>query len=351
MNEDEILDEMFGLDKIPKLKEPRKIVHKQIGLKATVEQDKRQVQICEIEKYQWYGIELGKALSLSENRRYIQRIYHDAQSKGEKAFVIRPIKTYNDQKTAKTFEDPMVKPVNKSHELHRWFIPWKHNVQVPGFITYVPKAYEWKGKWYRIIDIDYDPNPDHDELHNHGDIGEFGLLNKKLCDANMVARRLGQDDARRYCKEIQRIGGLIQKNIGKTNLSSSIYYSGGGFRTIAKADTYKELKELVNIWMDEGLVCRSSIVGYHPQKLFSVSTLSPHFGTEIAVESPYLKYSSPGLFYIKYTTELTDLLYEYYRTFIKREYSCIDEDTMFQEMVKKQITLEKKIIECLKNLS
>lgn len=314
-----------------------------IAHKVVQEHNKSEVQVLTIENYQWYGIELAKAVSMNENRWLVDWIFEDGQVRHYEPFTIRPVRTHNEGYKL-VYERPTVKSNGK---LHKWFIPWKHNVECPGFITYSTLPFYHDGLYYRLIDIDFGENGEHDQIWNYCDWEEYKHFHDLLCGLNLQARRMEKT----HVQDFQRLLQKAADNIMLKLKVRDVWFTGGGFRVLVKEPSMAELNDRIISLKAQHLVCTSSTVGYQAQKLFSVQTIKPHFQTEISPFSSMFRYSNPGFFVVKYTKELLEELISYYATYLRRTYfdlkppdEELSEREIYARMSEEQKCLEKKIL-------
>lgn len=321
----------------------------EMAQKIVREHNKVEVQVLTIEKYQWYNIELAKAVSMNENRWLVDWIFEDGQTRKYPPFTVRPIRTHNEGYT-RVYERPTVKATNGG--VHRWFIPWKHNVECPGFITYSNLPFIHDNLHYRLIDIDFGDGDEEDQIGHYCDWEEYKHYYDLLCEANLKARRIDMSDVSGFQNILQGAAERIAHTLVADK--ENIWFTGGGFRILMQASSKEILTKVISDLKARKLICPSSTMGYQPQKLFSVQTIKPHFQTEISPFSPMFRYSNPGFFVVKYSKEMLEQLILYYNTYLRRTYFegkepgiDLPEKDVYEKMRGEQLCLEKKLISAL----
>lgn len=316
----------------------------------TVAKNVHEVQVLTVEKYQWYSIEVSKVFSMHENRQWVDWIFESGVP-----FVIRPVRIEGDDAKDIIIEKPTVKT---GSETRRWFIPWRHNVMLPSFITYSPLPFSHDGTIYRFIDIDFEEDKEQDQIHLYCDYDEFKADYHKICEHNLTARKMDRGSVNHVRGLMQGAAKAIVDTLGVDNFAGMPLYTGGGFRLILRGEDPASMKTLVERWASEGLVCTSSTMGYQPQKLFSVQTLKEHFQTEVDPFSRYFKFSNPAFFFTRYNDDILERLFEYYKSYTKEHYKTdILTDSMrsdaewYTMMREKQVRLEKELIPLIERAS
>jgi hypothetical protein len=317
------------------------------------EHNKHEVQILTIEKYQWYGAELAKALAMHENRWMVDWIFEHGQQKNYAPFIVRPIRGVSEQTLGGTlvFRRPTVKPSSPRAKTLEWFIPWHHNVATPSFITYSSLPFQNAGYWYRLIDIDFGTGSEEDQMHNFCDHSEYKHFYDLLCSVNMVGVKMEKADVQGFQRLLQKASRNMKQTFKVSNLGCDPLFTGGGFRLLVKATDKEELGDAIDDWKANKLICPSSTIGYQAQKLFSIQTMKEHFQTEVDPHSKYFRFSNPAFSVIHYNDEMLDNLIAYYRTWQRSTYfdkraqgTELTDREIYTMMVEEQKAIEEKIV-------
>jgi hypothetical protein len=331
--------------KPPIIREP---VAQQIARQEEVKDNKTQVQEFEVETFQMYNIEVAKAVATNTYRKIFDDITYDGFERGHKPFAIRPMRYKNKDYEKVIYHTKWkITPQHEGRKMQKWFVPWLHNVAIPGFITYSALPWIKDDVWHRFIDIDYRKNPEENELGNYYQGQTFDKYYNKLVYANQKAIRMSKYDVECFTKVLQKISDNILAVLGKENTTGETYYSGGGFRLITTANSKEELNNNIETWKQEKKICESSTSNYQLMKTFSVSTLNPHLGTEMNPYHKLFKYSNPAFFLQRYDKKLENLCYEYKRSYRKKGYQCKNMQELYETMKTKQKNMEEEIIKCL----
>lgn len=305
----------------------------------TIEKNKSDVQLLTVEKYQWYSIEVCKAFCMREGRWLTDMIYSDGKQKSIKPFVNRPVRLQPPTGNFEVNKEPLVDAGGRNTV--QWFIPWRHNARLPGFISYSCLPFQDEHLHYRLLDIDGD------QLKNYGG-DKFSEYYQIVCEHNLAAKKMERRLVNEFQRLLQGLSDSIVDKLGQDNLAGKPLFSGGGFRVVLKGKDPETMKNQISEWTKSGQICSSSTMGYQPQKLFSVQTLKPHFQTEIDPYSRHFKFSNPAFFFTRYNTELLNNLYEYYRAYVKQEFEDDNEGysdpMLYYTMRNKQMELESNII-------
>jgi len=307
------------------------------------------VQMLLLDKYQMYGIEVAKALTMRENRWMVDAIFKDWAERGcEKPFGNKSVRT----RMLKPGYVEELKPCVRTQRPIKWYVNWQHRREVPGFVSYSEFPFKDDGCWCRLADIDIW------EIHHYCDRAEFEHYYNTIVDANLNARKIEFGEVNKlqgFCKE-------AAKSIGDQLGTMYVYYTGGGFRALVREANLDDLTAKLIGLQERKMVCQSSTTDWYPQKLFSAQLMKPHFQTDISPTSAHFKFSNPAFKVIRYDKHpgLLELAYEYFQSYKKKNYQVeswrggrgtyTKEDMvgLYNEMRERQVGLEDKIINSLR---